>query len=165
MMPRRPGLLALLVIMTWGGAGCASRGPVTDDRTGGISLELRDAPEPTAASLYRVELDGTLRFAGGQAARDRRFTWSGPLTDEEIARLRQIIRDDRLDAGRELPAATPSPRRTDLRLRLPGGNLRYRLEGEVPAVEALRGLLEEASRRRLDSFMQRLPKPGPVDPG
>jgi hypothetical protein len=151
-------LVALLA--TGVGRGCAAGGARTADRTGGLTVELLDEPERGAFSLYRVERDGTLRFGGGVDALNERFSWSGPLTIEEIARLRQLNDEHRWVERRSRPTDSASPRRSTLSVRDGSKYRRYRIEGECDGITPLRELLEQASQRRLDDFMRRLPQPG-----
>jgi hypothetical protein len=127
---------------------------------GGISLQLRLTDEAGKAVVYHVDPDGMLHFGGGMDAAVDRTTWSGPLTEAEAAELRR-----RLEGGhwfdRELPATgEPAERRWWIEVRGPAGRRRHKLRGECPEAEAVEALLENAARRRLDRFMERMPEPG-----
>jgi hypothetical protein len=143
-------------------AGCSVL-PVADpgSATRGLSLEVWLWGEQNLAIFYRVITDGTIGFGGGADARSQRVTWSGPMTAEEIDRLWALLREHGWFSGDVKAASTgePEQRWYRIRLRWPGGSKRYKIRGENPQVAPVEALLAQASRRRLEGDLERLPKP------
>jgi hypothetical protein len=148
----------------WAALAAVTAGCGTDpaSTTRGLSLEVWLRGEQNLAILYRVETDGTIGFGGGVDGRSRRVTWSGPLTDEEIDRLWALLRANGWFSGNVKAASTGEPRQREYRIRLrwPEGNRRYKIRGANPRVAPVEALLNEASRRRLGTELERLPRPG-----
>lgn len=152
-------VLALLTGCASSPAGAPSPEQRPDRTAAMVDLYIVDADERTYVR-YHVEPDGDLRFAGGVDAIEARYSWTGPLTDEEIVRLEAIVADlptkpIRLARG-ERPARMAKVEAVD-------GDDRRKFE--VPADDAriagLHTLLETASRRRYAKLLDSLPKPGP----
>jgi hypothetical protein len=141
--------------------GCATtpgaRGP---DVTGGLTLEVYVEAGGGSFARYRVEKDGVLRFGGGQDAIDRRSTWSGPMTDEEIARLRALIDEHHWLEADPPSTGQPPERRIEVRLRKGGIRRSFTIIGESDDVAPVLELLETAALRRHEEFLRRLPRPG-----
>jgi len=148
------GLLAALP------AGCATTTAADgEDVTGGLKVEMYVAREGESYARYRVETDGVLRFAGGREAQDRKFTWSGPMTGQEIADLRALIAEHGWFDS-DPPSTGQPPRLTyQVRLRQAGRRRSFTVSGDSPALTAVRNLLATAARRRNEEFLRRLPAP------
>ena len=143
-------------------AGCA----LPDSATGGLTLELNVKGEGQLAVLYRVNRDGTLGFGGGADARNCRISWTGPMTADEIKALRSLL--DRHGWFSHGPASTGEPPQREYRIKLTweGGRRRYTVKGASPDVTPIDQLLERIARRRLDPFLDSLPRPShPEDEG
>jgi hypothetical protein len=153
-------LLCLAAVMA---IGCESPSRTTGpDVMGGMTLEIFEAHTGGSYALYRVETDGTLRFAGGLDAQQGRFTWDGPLTAEEREQLLELLRRHGWFATE--PPSTGEPPGTTYRVRIdrrsqPSIRRRWRIRGETPAVTEVADLLEQASRRRNEEFLRALPQP------
>jgi hypothetical protein len=141
--------------------GCASTfGPRGRDATGGLVLEVYVEAGGGSFARYRVESDGTLRFGGGQDAIDRRFTWSGPMREEEIVRLRALIDEHRWLEADPPSTGQPPERKIEVTLRKGGTRRSFTIIGESEAVAPVLDLLETAALRRHEEFLRRLPRPG-----
>ena len=142
-------------------AGCASTGGSKgQDITGGLTLEVYVEAGGGSYARYRVEPDGTLSFGGGQDAIDRRFTWSGPMTAEEIDRLTALIDEHRWLEADPSSTGEPADRKIDIKLRKGPNRRSFAVIGESEAVAPVLELLEAAARRRHEEFLRRLPQPG-----
>ncbi len=152
------GLLVGLMLPIALLSACAST-PSTD-ATGGISLTLW-RNDSNAASYYTVDRDGTIGFGGGQDARLYRTSWTGALTPEEITQLQQIV--DEHDGFRSSPGTEGETNDLQYRLeiRSAAGTFRQSWRGESPEVTPLEALLDAAARRRLEGFLDTLPRAGP----
>ncbi len=149
-----------LAVLLLGPAGCET----VPSTTGGIRLELHVSGPQNLAVLYRVEPDGTIAYGGGPDARARRTTWTGRMTDQEIAELRSLLeRHGWLDRK---PASTGEPRALVSRIEVkgPGGFHRYTVRGESTDVEPVQEFLDRVARRRLDEVLDSLPRPPPSEP-
>jgi hypothetical protein len=149
------GLLAALP------AGCATTTAAAGgDVTGGLTVEMYVAQEGESYARYRVENDGVLRFAGGREAQDRKFTWSGPMTGQEIADLRALIAEHGWFDSDPPSTGLPEGLTYEIRLRQVGRRRSFTVRGDDQAVAAVRELLATAARRRNEEFLRRLPVPG-----
>lgn len=134
--------------------------------TGGIAVELFTSGENLEAVYYRVTPAGRIDYAGGHRAHEREPQWEGPLTTEEITRLRELLESDGWWTGAVTTTGEPKSRRWDIQVVRPAGGERYRLTGNGEAVLRLRELLDEMASKRLDPFLETLPKAGdPSNPG
>lgn len=162
----RPVMLVLIAVVL---TGCRSTTISAGDpasRTGGIAVELYTRGENLEAVYYRVYPEGRIAYAGGQSAYERETQWEGPLTDEEITRLRERLDGDGWWTGRVTTTGEPAQREWEIQIARPGGGQRYRLTGDGREVLRLRSLLDEIARKRLDPFLETLPKPSrPGDAG
>ena len=149
-------------------AGCGILGTTRSALpTGGVALEMLIESGDSSVALYRVEPSGTIGFGGGFDARLNKTTWTGRMRAGEIDELLALLETDGwFEAD---PAAISSPPDRTYRITLSGPKGRRRFEvgpgqrGAGPDVAPLAELLERISRRRLDDFLDALPKPG--DPG
>ena len=112
------------------------------------------------ADRYRVVPGGDLRFAGGLAAVDGSFSWSGPLTDREIDQLFALVADHGWESRDPPSRGEPADRRYRITLRGPGLHRRFEVIGDAPGVQAVEMILDGAARRRFDPYLERLPQPG-----
>jgi hypothetical protein len=159
-MIRGAGSWPSLVLVAAVLAGCVGRpGLDPGSRTQGVELDLWLRGEENLAIYYEVAQEGTIGFGGGADGRQRRISWTGPLTDDEIERLRELLQRDGWYTGDVV--ATGEPRKREVRIHLcwPGGGKRYKLRGESPDIAPVLDLLEEASRRRLEGTLRELPQP------
>lgn len=141
--------------------GCASGGATdTSSRTGGVSLvvDLRDV-DAIKATYWTVSTEGAIGFGGGRDAMNRRVTWSGTMTDEEIAQLVELLRRDGWLAGTVTATGTPKNRITDVTVRGPDGRKHVDLRGQCDAADRLAELLMQSSTGRHQDFMKQLPLP------
>ncbi|MCA9290548.1 MAG: hypothetical protein KDA25_05435 [Phycisphaerales bacterium] len=154
-MTRLVPLVATMLLLVGCGSTSVLRSPVT--------LEMLTTNGPNVAAFYRVRADGAIAFGGGGDAIARRTTWTGTLTDAERASLDATLAAHdccRDVVGDGIGDGTGS-RRYELLVDTPAcGRHRLTVEGEAPALAALRTVLEGASARRLDGFLDTLPKAG-----
>jgi hypothetical protein len=129
------------------------------DVTGGAFIELEVRRPGGSLARYRVEPSGLLSFAGGDDAVAGRYSWSGPLTDDEAARLRELLDVHGWRAGAE-PAGgkPPGDERYEVSVRQPAGRRRFVLPLADPGAVAIHDLLESAARRRHEEFLRSLPR-------
>ena len=139
-------------------AGCVTADR-TEPRTSGLTLEILQRLSPTAAALYRVEQDGTLAFGGGSAAQQGRTSWSGPLTDAEIAELRRLVEMHAWLEREPSDVEDGSGTLYEVFVRGPRGRQRFKVHGGTPGVAEVATLLDTAARRRLASDLEVLPRP------
>jgi hypothetical protein len=139
-----------------GGGAAAAK-----DVTGGVFLELEVHRPGGSLARYRVEPSGLLSFAGGNDAVAGRYSWSGPLTEAEAARLRELLDVQGWCAGAK-PAGgkPPDDERYEVRLRQAAGRRSLVLPLADPGAVAIHDLLESAARRRHEEFLRSLPRAG-----
>lgn len=152
-------LIAIVFVVQWG-AGCTSlQSKREHTATGGLEMTLfvRDATQ--AEEFYQVTPDGTLGWAGGMYARLHSPKWTGPLTEDEIAQLRQLIAER--DYFRTKPPSTEEPPKQIYRVLInsPEHRTRFVVKGHSGELEPIRALLAKASLRRLERDLNRLPPP------
>lgn len=158
-------LVAWLAAIALASAGCqtAPKGdaPAGKDVTGGVLLELEVHRPGGSLARYRVEPSGLLSFAGGNDAVAGRYSWSGPLADEEAARLRELLDRHGWRAGaRPVEGTPPDDERYEVRLRQAAGRRQLALPLADPGAVAIHDLLESAARRRHEEFLRSLPRAG-----
>ncbi len=165
----RPGARALaaiaLLAVCASGFGCSSPPPASPGWPKGLELEMLVTAGDDVASLYLVRPDGTISWGGGYDARHGRTSWTGPLTGEEIDQLHRLL--DELEWFTRAPASAAdddgAPRGEPayrIKLRWRNGKRDYTVRGPSPDVAPIEELLQRAARRRLDVFLQTLPKAG-----
>ena len=146
-------------------AGCGT-GPIkvpedASSVTGGLGLRLWHAKTDTRQYEYfTVDPNGTLGYGGGMKGFDRLVDWTGPLTKDEAARLREIVM-----AAHWLDAESPGregkdPVRTEVCVLNGSAERSFAISGPDEAVNRTVELLSKAAQRRFDRFMQRLPEAG-----
>jgi hypothetical protein len=157
---RHVGCLGLLAFVVLAGLGCGGQlvGGDPGSRTGGWAVELLRRTDDGAAAWYRAQGDGTLEFAGAIAALERTPTWTGALTDEEIAQL-----VDLLQRSGWLQQAPPDGEPRSLKRQFtivgPQGRKRFTLRGADADADAIESVLDHAARRRNEPALQSLPHP------
>jgi hypothetical protein len=139
-------------------SGCASSQRL-DSSTGGIELTLFVRDGGGSEEYYTVLRDGSLGFGGGMNARIAKVTWNDALTMEEIATLRDLIRDHDWCGRKWQSTREPESQAYRVSINSPECRRSFRLKGEHPDVQPVRELLRKASLRRLKSDLDRLPKP------
>ena len=151
-------LLTLVLLHTVGCGTSSSLRGVDASRTNGWTIQLQRISGDGSSVWYELLEDGTLRYAGGLAALQQQPSWSGEMTDEEIADVMQLL--ERLDWMDEAPVSSDEP--ADLHRRIilsgPPGRRRFTLRGADAEAAELESILEQAARRRNDPFLERLPK-------
>lgn len=148
-------MVMLLIVGGCEGLGSSDRRP---QRTGGDSLLLWIAkPAEQSYELFRVTPAGDLEYGGGMAAFNSNTTWSGAMTDAEIASFRSLLARTGWCNG-----FPESDRESSVRVRLEVWcDTRQRTwegRGEPSSVTEMRTLLEPIARRRFDAALERLPE-------
>lgn len=128
--------------------------------TGGIALEMYTRGANHEAVYYRIHPDGRLGFAGGFPAHDRVPQWEGDMRAEEIDRLRTLLERDGWWRGEITASGQPTTRRWEIQVVRPENGHRYVLIGEDARLDRLRSFLELVASRRLEPFLETLPKAG-----
>lgn len=168
MIPGRAGqsrfklLIVLVPLLLAGGLrGCAATSTPRVDRTGGVAfcLIMIDSKGGSAAR-YEVQPDGTLGFSGGLDAHFNRVTWTGVMTDAEIARLLELIETYQWFDRSPLGSGEPEGLTYRIELSGPSGHKRYRVKGRAESITEVESFLDPIARRRFDPIMEALPKPG-----
>ena len=154
----------LLLVAAWGLIGCAAARSVepgvSEDRTGGIRLEMLVKTPDNALSHYRIETTGTIKYGGGLDVIQGSFSWSDAMTDEEIETLRSLL--DAYQWFSRTPAASGEPEklRRTVSVAGPPGRNQFEVIGECAEVSEVQELLEKITSRRLDTVLDALPQPG-----
>lgn len=139
--------------------GCSSsRGGNPNSATSGLAVQLTMRDDSNAAALYRVNQDGEISFAGGTDAYTEKISWTGELSDDEIARLREVLTDNGYFESGPRSSATDADRRYEVELRWPDGDLSYSVNGRGLRIAALEDYLIAVSSKRFDDVMQALPQ-------
>jgi hypothetical protein len=168
---RRSAAVALLLLPAVAVSclgGCRSLiGADPNTVTRGLSLEMYAWGAGNYAVFYVVGTDGTIGFGGGLDARVQNVSWTGTLTADEIDRLWVLLEEHGWFSGDVKAATTGDPKERQYRIQVqwPGGQRKYRIKGENPDVAPVAELLDAAARRRMDSFMETLPKPSGASGG
>lgn len=140
--------------------GCAtSSSQAAADRTQGLRLDLFMTARGDRHELYRVDTDGTLHFGGGRSALQDQYTWNGPLTDDEITALHGVLDAHKLWTRDAVGSGDQAEARYTFSVRDGDRRNGFVVKGRSDAMESVRSLLEMASRRRLDDYLERLPRP------
>ena len=154
------GALLVSTIAAASGGCAASPRARRPDVTSGRRIEMFVSSPERRFERYRVGVDGILHWAGGANAQSAKFTWSGPLTAEEIEGLFGAIeRDGWFDHD---PPSTNEPPDTiyNVQIRGPEGRESFIVTGETEGLLEVHQILATASRRRLDVYLEALPQPG-----
>ena len=156
-------LLAALLMSV----GCASTGSTGQrgDRTDGVRLTLQVERGSNSIVRYAVDRDGSVSYAGGAVAQREEWSWTGSLTDDEIAQFLGLIREHQWERGdldrRGDVAGDVVVYRIDLWT--PAVRDRYRHVGESDRIMPMRDFLESVTQRRNADFMSTLPQPSRED--
>ena len=146
-------------------AGCTTGRAPLDERPSvrfaeGFYLEVWILGEDNLAVLYRVNGARELGFGGGVDAFNRNLSWEGELTPGEYERLQELLGEHGWFDGTATSTGEPRKRVTRVRIRRNGRGWRDTLRGVCEDVEPVRQLLDQASRRRLQGDLDRLPEAG-----
>jgi len=156
--PRRWFPIVLVLAL----AGCAA--PKTPDRpdlTGGRTLEVFVAREAGAYEIYHVDKAGTLQFGGGMDAYAGSYTWSGPLTADEIDRVFEIVEVNRWNVADSVPKGKELPLyRIEYRGPERRRSFRLLITGDKAGTGEMHALLAAAAGRRNEAFLDTLPRAG-----
>lgn len=136
---------------------CASAG-THDDATGGLTMEMYITRPGNSFARYKLDRDGTLHFGGGFDAQARRYTWSGPMTDEEILRLLEMIETYRWFEAEPSSGVEEKGRTFEIDLEGADRHRKYTVTGDSPAVVAVYDLLRDAAMRRHEGILRSLPE-------
>jgi len=154
-------LATLTLIFVFAAQGCASASRSADGahRTMGAAIDLFVDHADGRRAFYRVFPDGSLGFGGGNDARTRRVAWTGVMTDEQAAKLRQLI--DEHGWHTHHPEPGPNTDRVTFRidLRSSDGRRRYTVNGESPDVVPVYNYLHEIAMQRFEHVIETLPQP------
>jgi hypothetical protein len=113
--------------------------------------------EPGRHELYVVQPDGRIGFGGGNDALLNRTSWDGAMSQAQADALRDVlVAHDLLDV-RATGTGEPADQNWRVEIEHPGGRIRHRVTGRCDALEALRVVLADISRARLEGFLERLP--------
>jgi hypothetical protein len=157
-----PLLIALLVGSLSIATGCSttSRRAAGPDVMGGLEFQVQETRPGRSYALYRVQRDGTIEFGGGLDARNGKCTWSGSLTEDERERLLSLL--DQYGWPTIGPSSTGLPEGVEYEIQMqwPGQRRTYHVAGETDAVTEIVRVLQAASSRRNQEFLQSLPKAG-----
>ena len=157
-------LIGLLVsaIMLSAFTGCTTTtGLAQPERPDAFALQAKVFRPGNRVTLYRVQPDGTISFGGGMNALHDETTWSGALTEDEMTQLRSVL--EQHDWFRTPPPRGDGPEddRAIVSLRRMRYQQKFTVYGDNDLVDRMLQVLERASRRRHDSYLKRLPEPGP----
>ena len=108
--------------------------------------------------LYRVSADGTIGYGGGADARNRTITWTGQMTPGEIDELRALLQQHGWFRGAPRSTGEPKERVSRIKLSHAGRSHSYKVRGRSPDVTPVEKLLDRVARRRLERFLESLPK-------
>ncbi len=146
--------------------GCASAGvghsadnASSKQRTGGMSLDFSVKGPAGERARYVLAEDGTLSFSGGRDVVLEKVSWSGDLTNDEIQQVLDAIQSV---GWYELePASLPTEDQYvyTIDLESPQQNANWTITGDSPYVRPVYVALDQVSRKRFDSYLDRLPQP------
>ena len=131
--------------------------------TGGLSLEMHVVGEQNLSVFYRVDENGMLGFGGGVDARERNVSWTGPMTEEEIERLRELVREHGWYDRKPTSTGEPEQRVYRIAFRSPEGSRRFTVRGASPDITPIENLLSDVSRGRLHPFLDSLIDPDRIE--
>jgi hypothetical protein len=119
------------------------------------SLDMYLKTEDGRQVRYDLASDGTLRFSGGNDILLDVWSWTGRVTRSEGDALKDIVSTPNW--------ATQSGEQTGnawvITLRDRDGRHNYQVNGGSPAIDSAWDILSEAGRARLQSDIDRLPRP------
>ena len=152
----------LLLVAT----GCQSTGRAGHANlpTHGIAMTMLVSDEKTAHTRYELKRDGSVSFAGGFDAMQKKPSWSDALTLDESQRLFDTLAQHGwLDGEPEVTGESGSLR---VKVKFSSRDARYDFDthGGGGAVDAVRELLAEITNRRHAEYLDRLPEASKVDP-
>lgn len=150
--------LPLIVVLL--SAGCASA-PKAPRGAIGMEIELFARLDRGSFVRYRVDPDGTIAYAGGNAALTSNWSWTGTLDVDQAAAVRRVVEAN----GRFLEKPEGSGRAMETRewmLRIVDerGARRFTVAGNCAALDALRAVLEDGASGRHAAAFNALPRAG-----
>ena len=107
---------------------------------------------------YRVEHDGTLRFAGGLKAVSKEYVWSGSMTDEDVQAFLDLLEVGGWRDREPTSTGVPADLIHQIALNWPNGRARYEVKGTSDSIAAMHALLDGIAGRRLAVELDRLPQ-------
>lgn len=147
-----------LLAMAGPGGGCALD-RVSQNSSAGPSVTLQVTCDDGRQALYETA-EGEIRFAGGADVALRRFSWEGPLTDDDHRRLEAVIEEQGLlDLNESASAFGEAACRYDLEIRSGGRRNRAHAGDQHEGVAELHELLEEIAARRFEPVAERWADP------
>ena len=153
-------LLGLLARLIAGGCGGTSDND-GEDITGGISLELGVRKDENSFSLYSLQKDGTLTFAGGNDARSRHPSWTGAITAEQANEVTALVREAGWLDREPAKGNSKDSIKWEVKLQGPKGKRSFTAYGDRPEFRAVADELDELARARFEEYLKTMPKPGP----
>jgi len=169
---RSAGTLAAVAMAAMLGcslAGClANERPPEASRLGevisDVSLTLDVRAGSGAEEYYEVERDGSFGFGGGMDARFQRITWTTQLTADEMRSLRDLMLQHGWFKGELRSTNQPKDARYTVEASCDEGSLNKRIDGENDRIEPVRQTLRQIANRRLQTDLERQPKPSVQQP-
>jgi hypothetical protein len=127
-----------------------------------LTLDVRDASG--AEEYYEIKRDGSFGFGGGMDARFQRITWTTQLTADEMRSLRDLMKQHGWFNGELRSTNQPKDARYAAKASCDEGSLSKRIAGENDRIEPVRHALREIANRRLQTDLERQPKPSTQRP-
>ncbi|MDG2053745.1 MAG: hypothetical protein P8J86_03470 [Phycisphaerales bacterium] len=143
--------------------GCAGSGSgsgaTSGTRTGGLNLELTVRGPDGERAQYVLQEEGVLSFSGGRDMVLGQVTWTGDLSDDEIGKVLDTIQS--VGWLEVKPASMPDSDEYvyTIDLESPKQTASWTITGDSPYVRPVYVVLDQVSRKRFDSYVDRLPKP------
>ena len=131
--------------------------------TGGLEFTLFVRDSTGSESFYQVTPDGSLGWAGGLYARLYSPKWSGALTADEIKTLQTLLAERQYFLSKPPSSGEPEKHIYRVYVNAPEHRTRFTVKGMSPEIEPIRELLANASLRRLEDDLDRLPQPSSND--
>lgn len=138
-----------------GGHGAAYGG----SRTSGTSLDFMVHGPAGEQVRYVLDEDGNLSFSGGRDVTLDKVSWKGELSDEEIQKLLEVIERVGWYQGEPASLAETDEYVYTIELESPQRSASWTVTGDSPEVRPVYVVLDQVSRKRFDSYLDRLPKP------
>ena len=158
---RCPLAFVSLMLLAAMSGGCSSTPSATGpDVTGGRTIEMYVESAGRKYERYLVGTDGVLHFGGGVDARKSNYTWSGPLMSAETSDLTMLIERHGWREADPPSTGVPPEMTYTIKFSDPDRKRSFTVLGDPPAVAEVRRLFDTAARRRHDTLIQALPKPG-----
>lgn len=141
-----------------GHQGIFSGSESVPSRTKGTNLEFMVHGPAGEQVRYMLKEDGTLSFSGGRDVTLDKVSWTGELTDEEIQQVLEVIQS----VGWYDSEPTSLPEGDEyvytIEFGSPQQSASWTVTGDSPDVRPVYVVLDRVSRKRFDSYLDRLPK-------